>query len=132
MYLCKQVVYHNFNSTVNIDNVLDGVSLIEISSETYPSLHSIIGGNFAYIITLFYSTPSITSRRMQIAISYNSNKTNMAIRSYGVNGWNDWNIPGYKAINNTDYTIQRLRNIAAGTSIPTTLTNGDIYFVYTA
>ena len=129
MYLCKQAAYYNANANTSFDDVLDAFSLIELNSNC-SELKDILDASFAYVITLFYSTPSITSRRMQIAISYNSIPVKMAIRVYSSNGWTSWNIPGYKAINNTDYTTQRVRNIAVGTTVPSTLSNGDIFFVY--
>lgn len=41
------------------------------------------------------------------------------------------NLPvGVKATNGTDYTTSRIRNIRFGTSVPTSLANGEIFIVY--
>ena len=37
---------------------------------------------------------------------------------------------GVKATNSTDYTTSRLRNIRFGTSVPSSLSNGEVFFVY--
>lgn len=37
---------------------------------------------------------------------------------------------GVLATNSTDYTTSRLRNIRFGTTVPTTLANGELYFMY--
>lgn len=58
------------------------------------NLQSLLSGTFAYVITIIYVTnisqAATTSRRVQIAMSYNSIPAKMAIRLYGGSGWTEW------------------------------------------
>lgn len=72
------------------DELLDSLALIPISTTVNAELYSILFGSFAWIITLFYKDKTLTSRRVQIALSYNSIPTRMAIRSYGAEGFDEW------------------------------------------
>lgn len=78
------------NTGMNADNLLDSLALIPVSTTINPQLYSILNGTSAYVMTLFYSEKSLTARRAQIAIAFNTVPARMAIRLYGANGWVDW------------------------------------------
>lgn len=86
------VVSKYYGSTANksADDLIDGLALITISQSLNPDLYNILNGSAAYVITLFYSGISLNNRRSQIALSYNSIPTKMAIRIYSSNGWTAW------------------------------------------
>ena len=82
--------YYPVNSNKNADELIDPFALIPVSLEVNAELFNIIGGTFAWVWTNFYIEASVTSRRMQIAMSYNTINHKMAFRIYGANGWLEW------------------------------------------
>lgn len=82
--------YYAAETLQNVDDVLDNLALIPISTSVNTKLYSILNGSFAWVITLFYNKKATDARRVQIALSYNSVPTRMAIRCYGANGFDDW------------------------------------------
>lgn len=64
-----------------------------VNATNNPELYNLIGGTFAYIITIFYGNDTTTNRRTQIAIPYNSDKYKIAMRVYGSEGFTAWKIP---------------------------------------
>ena len=72
------------------DDLLDPFALIPVSSEVNTELYDIVGGTFAWVWTSFYIKVDVTSRRMQVAMSYNTVNHKMAYRIYGANGWLEW------------------------------------------
>lgn len=83
-------VYYGANDNKSVDDLLDPFALIVVNSTLNTELQAVIGGTFAYVFTYFYSSVSTTSRRMQVAYSYNAVPHNMAFRIYSANGWSEW------------------------------------------
>lgn len=79
-----------YNADKSADDLTDPLALIPLNSTLNGELYAILGGTYAYVETIFYSSISTTSRRMQVAYSYNSGKTDMAMRVYSSNGWLAW------------------------------------------
>lgn len=82
--------YFSAESEQSPDELLDSFALIPISATINAELYNILFGTFAWVLTLFYKDKTLTSRRIQIALSYNSVPTRMAIRSYGADGFDEW------------------------------------------
>lgn len=82
--------YYAAETLKNVDDVLDNLALVPISTTVNPELYAIMSGTFAWVITLFYNEKETNARRVQIALSYNAVPTKMAIRSYGPDGFDDW------------------------------------------
>ena len=82
--------YYPVNSGKNADDLLDPFALIPVGEDINTELYKIVGGTFAYVWTNFYIEAAVTSRRMQIAMSYNTINHKMAFRIYGANGWLEW------------------------------------------
>lgn len=82
--------YYPVNSNKSADELLDAFALIPTSSDVNAELFNIIGGTFAWVWTNFYIEASVTARRMQVAMSYNTVNHKMAFRIYGANGWLEW------------------------------------------
>lgn len=82
--------YYVVESNQSADDLLDSFALIPISTTINSELHSIFSGSFAWVLTLFYNVKSSTTRRVQVAMSYNSLPTKMAIRAYGADGFDAW------------------------------------------
>ena len=91
-----------YNNGESADDILVPFALIQISPSYNPELQAILQGTFAYLYTGFYGSVSTTSRREQIAISYNADPPKMAYRIYGPNGWTAW-----KELATTDYALAR-------------------------
>ena len=92
-YLNSVVTY--YGTAMSADDLLVPTALIPVSSTVNSGLDNIVGGSFAYVITLFYTSVSTTSRRVQIGLSYNTVPAKMAVRVYGSNGWTAWKHPGF-------------------------------------
>ena len=92
--LTRTPVYYADSSNKSADDLLDGVALIPMGTDCNSNLQSLLSGTFAYVITIIYATnisqATTTSRRVQIAMSYNSIPAKMAIRLYGGSGWTEW------------------------------------------
>lgn len=86
--LSNIVTYYNAGKSA--DDLTDPLALIPLSSTVNAELYAIFGGTYAYVETLFYSSVSTTSRRMQVAYSYNSGYSHMAMRVYSSSGWLAW------------------------------------------
>lgn len=82
--------YYSAETAQSPDELLDGLALVPISSTINPELYSVLYGSFAWVMTLFYKDKTLTSRRVQVALSYNAIPTRMAIRSYGAEGFDSW------------------------------------------
>lgn len=82
--------YYPLASGKSADDLIDPFALIPVSTDVNAELYNIVGGTFAYIWTNFYIKADVTSRRMQIAASYNTVNHKMAFRIYGANGWLAW------------------------------------------
>jgi hypothetical protein len=82
--------YYGAETAQNSDELLDNLALIPISTTVNTELYNILFGTFAWVLTFFYKDKTLTSRRVQIALSYNSIPSKMAIRSYGVEGFDAW------------------------------------------
>lgn len=89
-YVDSLVTYYGAPTGMTPDNLLVPSALVVANSETNVDLYNVIGGSFAYVFTAFYGSVSLTSRRMQVAMSYNSSSPRMAIRHYAANGWTAW------------------------------------------
>ena len=89
-YLDSIVTYYPATTGMSADDLLVPTALVATNSELNAGLYNVTGGSFAYVMTLFYSSKTTTSRRMQIGMSYNSSTPRMAIRHYGTNGWTSW------------------------------------------
>lgn len=83
-------VYYPANTAKNADELIDPFAIIPVSLEINSELFNIIGGTFAWVWTNFYIEASVTSRRMQVAMTYNAINHKMAFRIYGANGWLPW------------------------------------------
>ena len=84
-------VYYPAATAKSADDLLDPLAMVPINADVNPDLHRILSGTYCYIHTYFYQSIALTSRRMQVAYSYNSWPSKMAIRLYGSNGWAPWN-----------------------------------------
>jgi len=82
--------YYPANSGKNVDELIDPFALIPVSLDVNTELFNIVGGTFAWVWTNFYIDATVTSRRMQIAMTYNAVNHKMAFRIYGANGWLEW------------------------------------------
>lgn len=79
------------------DDLVIPRALVNINNEINSELRSILSGTNAYVETIFYGEITPTSRKAQIAYSYNATNHKMAFRIYGANGWTKW-----KEISTTD------------------------------
>ena len=87
----QMATYYAAGATAkSADELLDSLALIPLSTTVNSQLYGILGGTYAYVMTLFYSAKDLTARRAQIAISYDAKPTKMAFRNYGYDGWIDW------------------------------------------
>lgn len=89
-YINPIVTYYAANTNMSADDLVVPTALVVTNSELNAGLYNVTGGSFAYVFTLFYSSKTTTSRRMQIGMSYNSSAPRMAIRHYGSSGWTAW------------------------------------------
>lgn len=89
-----------YKDGMSADDLLVPFALIPSNSSNNAELNAIVGGTYAYVHTNFYGSASVTSRRQQIAMSYNSTTPKMAYRIYGANGWLPW-----KAVATEDYAV---------------------------
>ena len=115
--------YYSAASAMSADDLTESLALIPVSATVNEELYRAVGGTFAYVITLFYIDKTTTSRRAQIALSYNSVPQKMAVRSYGANGWVGWRSVAFDAPVITAGTT----DLTAGVS---SLATGTIHLVY--
>lgn len=96
MKMPVQTVYYNgddydISGKGNLDTMTDALALVPIGVGRNEALFTALGGGgFAYVMQLFYTFPSATARRAQIAMSYDTSIPHMAIRSYTASGWQPW------------------------------------------
>ena len=114
--------YYPVNSAKNADELVDPFALIPVSLEVNAELFNIVGGTFAWVWTNFYIDATVTSRRMQVAMSYNTINHKMAFRIYGASGWLEWreiglasNIPK----KSSDIGLGNVPNVATNDQTPT-------------
>jgi hypothetical protein len=100
--------YYPANSAKSADELTDPFALIPVSLDVNSELFNIIGGTFAWVWTNFYLEASVTSRRMQIAMSYNATDCKIAFRIYGSAGWLAW-----KELANADLIPKSAADIGA-------------------
>lgn len=114
--------YYPVTTAKNADELIDPFALIPVSLEVNSELFNIVGGSFAWVWTNFYIEASVTSRRMQIAMSYNTIHQKIAFRIYGAEGWLTW-----KEVANADDIPKAASDIGA---IPSTggIVSGQISF----
>ena len=84
-------VYYPAATNKSADDLLDPFAMIPVSTEVNPELRNILSGTYCYVRTYFYQSVALTSRRAQVAFTYNAVTPKMAIRLYGPNGWVAWN-----------------------------------------
>lgn len=82
--------YYPVSTAKSADELTDPFALVPVSTEINPDLFEVVGGTYAWVWTNFYINVTVTSRRMQIAMSYNTIDHKMAFRIYGANGWLEW------------------------------------------
>ena len=92
----QMATYYAAGSAMNADDLLDSLALIPVSTTVNSQLYGILSGTYAYVMTFFYSEKTLTARRTQVAMSYNTVPARMAVRLYGSNGWVDWQ--GFKCV----------------------------------
>ena len=101
--------YYPVATEMSADDLTDSFALIPVGAEINTDLYNIVGGTFAYVHTSFYIEVAVTSRRMQIAFSYNSINPKMAMRIYGPNGWLAW-----REIADTEYAVNKAGDTMSG------------------
>ena len=87
------VLAEYYQNDKSADDLLDAFALIPISATCNPELYNILGGMWAFVRTYFYGSVSETSMRTQIAFSYNTPSSKMAIRNNynrDPNTWTPW------------------------------------------
>ena len=98
--------------TGDVDYITDTFALVPIGTDKNPDLFAALGsaGSYAYVKTSFYSTQTPTSRRYQVAYSYNSIVQRKAWRTYSSSGWQGWNtdaqfsdIPRFNLLDNSNF-----------------------------
>ena len=99
--------------TGDVDYITDTFALVPIDTDKNPDLFAALGsaGSYAYVKTSFYSTQTSTSRRYQVAYSYNSIVQRKAWRTYSSSGWQRWNtdaqfsdVPRFNLLDNSDFS----------------------------
>ncbi len=76
---------------ISADDLEVPLALIPVNANSNTSLSRALGNtNFAYVLTLFFSSMDKTANRMQLAFSYNATHTSMAMRRYLDGGWTEW------------------------------------------
>ena len=98
--------------TGDVDYITDTFALVPIGTDKNPDLFAALGsaGSYAYVKTSFYSTQTSTSRRYQVAYSYNSIVQRKAWRTYSSSGWQRWNtdaqfsdVPRFNLLDNSNF-----------------------------
>ena len=92
------------------DYITDTFALVPISASQNAELYDALGntGGYAYVRTSFHGSRSNTSRRYQVAYSYNSVTQRKAWRCYGGNGWLPWQTDAQRGkviLPNGDYAV---------------------------
>lgn len=114
--------YYPANSAKNADELIDPFALIPVSLDANAELFNIVGGTFAWVWTNFYIEATTTSRRMQVAMSYNTVNHKMAFRIYSTNGWLEWKELGLASDipkNASDIGLGNVPNVATNDQTPT-------------
>lgn len=114
--------YYPVNSAKNADELVDPFALIPVSLEVNAELFNIVGGTFAWVWTNFYIDATVTSRRMQVAMSYNTINHKMAFRIYGASGWLEWREIGLASDipkKSSDIGLGNVPNVATNDQTPT-------------
>ena len=101
--------FYSAGAETDVDNLVVPFALVPVSTTINPALHAIIGGTFAYVHTGFHISASVTSRRMQVAFSYNSSIPKSAMRIYGATGWTPW-----REIIGADYAVSKAGDTMTG------------------
>lgn len=101
--------YYTTTTAMSADDLTVPFAVIPLGPDVNPRLHAICGGTFAYVYTGFYIAAEVTSRRMQIAVTYNSVNPKIAMRIYAVNGWLEW-----REIADTDYAVNKKGDTMTG------------------
>ncbi len=98
--------------TGDVDYITDTFALVPIGTDKNPDLFAALGsvGSYAYVKTSFYSAQTSTSRRYQVAYSYNSIVQRKAWRTYSSSGWQGWNtdaqfsdVPRFNLLDNSNF-----------------------------
>lgn len=89
-YLSSTAAYYS-NQDV-IDTATDPTMVLTTNASYNTSLYNALGSTFAYVIQIFYGTPSATSNHLQIAFPYTATIGKMAFRVYSNNAWGSWHV----------------------------------------
>ena len=97
-YLNSVLPYYTGDAIISADDLLVPTALIDLTSDYNSELYNLFSGSggiiHAYVITLFWPSVSVSSSRMQIALSYYQ-PARMAIRTFFNGNWTAWNHPGF-------------------------------------
>lgn len=97
-YLNSVLPYYTGDAIISADDLLVPTALIDLTSDYNSELYNLFSGSggitHAYVITLFWPSVSVSSSRMQIALSYYP-PARMAIRTFFNGNWTAWNYPGF-------------------------------------
>lgn len=119
--------YYPTNSAKNADELTDAFALIPVSLEVNSELFNIIGGTFAWVWTNFYVEATVTSHRVQIAMSYDATEHKMAFRIYSTNGWSVWkgfaDVSHTHAVSDISGTLPISKGGTGSTSATAAITN---------
>ncbi len=98
--------------TGDVDYITDTFAMVPISTDKNPDLFAALGstGSWAYVKTSFYNKQETTSRRYQVAYSYNSLVQRKAFRTYTSAGWLGWqtdaklgDVPRFNLLDNSNF-----------------------------
>lgn len=112
--LSNLAAYYPSSSPKEADELLDGLALLYCSSTNNADLLSIFG-SFAYVLTFFNSSISLTSNRTQIAFGYNTDPIQLATRRYYNGTWSSWQVIGISS--DEDYATTTYVNDSISTAI---------------
>ena len=97
-YLNSVLPYYTGDAIISADDLLVPTALIDLTPDYNSELYNLFSGSggitHAYVITLFWPSVSVSSSRMQIALSYYQ-PARMAIRTFFNGNWTAWNHPGF-------------------------------------
>lgn len=98
--------------TGDVDYITDTFAMVPIGTDKNPDLFAALGsvGSYAYVKTSFYNTQTSTSRRYQVAYSYNAIVQRKAFRTYTSSGWLGWqtdaqssDVPRFNLLDNSNF-----------------------------
>lgn len=98
--------------TGDVDYITDTFAIVPISTDKNPDLFAALGstGSWAYVKTSFYNKQETTSRRYQVAYSYNAIVQRKAFRTYTSAGWLGWqtdaklsDVPRFNLLDNSNF-----------------------------